>query len=259
VPPRPHPIVLIALAVACFVVAFLVAPRKALPSEGPRAALAGVGEAAPGSAPQATWRWPLRGRVIGAFRLTPHAPFARGQRRGIDVAASAGTQVRAACPGRVTFAGPLPHGGLAVTVRCGALVATYLRLGDLAVRRGSDAAVGERLGTLGPDGRLRLGARRAGDRRGYIDPLTLLREPDPTATPTLGPAPRPRPPRPAPVPPPTRPRPAPSLGRTEPRSLPWPAYPALALIATALPLGGLVHGRRRRRASTATAAVHEGP
>ena len=277
-PPRPHPVILIALAVACFVVAFLVAPRRASPSN-PRTALSAAGSVPPArapddgarsapparapvdgslSSPRATWRWPLRGRVVGAFRLMPHAPFARGQRRGIDVAASPGTAVRAACPGRVTFAGPLPRAGLAVTVRCGALVATYLRLGELAVRRGSKAAVGERLGTLGPDGRLRLGARRAGDRRDYVDPLALLREPAPTAPPALGPAPRPRPPRAAPIPP-SRPRPAPPLGRPEPRHLPWPAYPALALIATALPVGSLVHHRRRRRATNAVAAAHEGP
>jgi murein DD-endopeptidase MepM/ murein hydrolase activator NlpD len=265
VPPRPHPVVLVALAVACFVVAFLVAPRRALPStsHGARSATPGqalaadaVRSASPAraaavrspSSPRATWRWPLRSRVVGAFRLTPRAPFARGQRRGIDLAASPGTPVRAACAGRVTFAGPLPHDGLAVTVRCGSFVATYLRLGELAVRRGSKVAVGERLGALGADGRLRLGARRADDRRGYVDPLTLLRERTPTAPPALGPAPRPRRPRPAPIPP-ARPRPAPPLARTEPRHLPWPAYPALALIATALPLGGLAHRRRRRRAA----------
>jgi murein DD-endopeptidase MepM/ murein hydrolase activator NlpD len=287
VPPRPHPIVLIALAVACFVVAFLVAPRRALPSSAhgavapaaaarppvdgarspspPRAAAVRrppsprAAAVRPPSSPRAAWRWPLSGHVVGAFRLTPYAPFARAQRRGIDVAASPGTPVRAACPGRVTFAGPLPHGGLAVTVRCGALVATYLRLGELAVRRGSKAEVGERLGTLGPDGRLRLGARRARDRRGYVDPLDLLRDPAPTAPPTLGPAPRPRRPPSAAVPQPARPRPAPPLARTEPRSLPWPAYPAVALIATALPLGSLVHRRRRRHATTAAAAVNEGP
>jgi Peptidase family M23 len=278
--------------VACFVVAFLVAPRKALPSTSPGVAAYAVGSASPSrapadgahsapparapvayavgsatpgrapvirspSSPRATWRWPLRGRVVGAFRLTPQAPFARGQRRGIDVAAAPGATVRAACPGRVTFAGPLPHAGLAVTVRCGSLVATYLRLGELAVLRGARAAVGQRLGALGHNGRLRLGARRAGDRRGYVDPLDLLREPTPTAPPTLGPAPRPRLPRPAPIPP-ARPRSAPPPARAEPRSLPWPAYPALALVATALPVGSLVHRRRRRRATTA-AAAHKGP
>jgi Peptidase family M23 len=245
VPPRPHPLVLVVLAVACFVIAFLVAPRRALPSGGRSAAAA-------------TWRWPLHGRVVGSFRLTPRAPFARGQRRGIDVAAPAGTPVHAACPGRVSFAGALPHEGLAVTVRCGPLVATYLRLGRLDVRRGAHVAIGERLGALGQAGRLRLGARRAGDRRGYVDPLTLLHEPKPAAPPTLGPAPRPRAPRAAPIPP-GRPEPTPSRADPEARRLPWPAYPAIALIATALPVGGLVHRRRRRRATTAAAAVHEGP
>jgi Peptidase family M23 len=248
VPPRPHPIILVALAVACFVVAFLVAPRRALPSTA-------HGARSP-SPPHATWRWPLRGRVVGAFRLTPRAPFARGQRRGIDIAASPGAPVRAACPGRVTFAGPLPHNGMAVTVRCGSLVATYLDLDGVAVRRSTHAAVGQRLGAVGPGGRLRLGARRAGDRRGYVDPLTLLRDPRPTAPPALGTAPRPRRPRPAPVPiPAPHPASAPAPGAR--RHLPWPAYPALALIATALPVGSLVH-RRRGRVATAV-ATREGP
>ena len=59
-----------------------------------------------GAAGAAGWRWPLRGPVVGAFHVWPHAPFARGQRRGIDVSARPGAAVRAACPGRVTFGGP---------------------------------------------------------------------------------------------------------------------------------------------------------
>jgi Peptidase family M23 len=271
VPPRPHPVILVALAVACFVVAFLVAPRRALPhgwegaapSAGAPAAAAPHPAAAPHAAPgpaavHAAWRWPLRGAVVGRFRLTPNAPFARGQRRGIDVAAASGTPVHAACGGRVSFAGALPHQGFAVTVRCGALVATYLHLGRLAVRRGARASTGQRLGTLGPSGSLRLGARRAGDRRGYVDPLALLRDPRPTVPPTLGPAPHPRRPRPLPIPP-ARPRPIPAPAPAKPRHLPWPAYPAVALIATALPLGSLVHHRRRRHHATPAAAAHEGP
>jgi Peptidase family M23 len=221
---------------------------------------------------RATWRWPLRGPAVGDFRVTPRAPYARGQRRGIDVAAPPGSEVRAACPGRVTFTGALPRLGLAVSVRCGALVATYLRLGRVAVRRGTIVGLGQPLGTLGPAGALRLGARRAADRRGYVDPLTLLRDRD-GSPPALGPAPRARlpriarPPRPGarplPLGPSVRLRAAapfpaqPRFARTptrDPHRLPWPAYPALALIATALPIGGLVHRRRRRATAAAVAA-----
>jgi murein DD-endopeptidase MepM/ murein hydrolase activator NlpD len=225
--PRPHPVILASLVLGCVFVMALVMPRGA----------AGAG-----------WRWPLRGPVVGAFHLSPGAPFARGQRRGIDVSAPPGSVVRAACAGRVSFAGPVPRRGLAVSVRCGALVATYLGLGRLAVRSGSLLAAGQGLGTLGPAGRLRLGARRAGDRRGYLDPLTLLTG-DRPAPPRLGPAPRVRSLRPARPLPAARPpafAPAPAVAA---RRLPWPAYPALALVASALPVGGLVRRGRRRRAS----------
>ncbi|HEX7298441.1 MAG TPA: M23 family metallopeptidase [Solirubrobacteraceae bacterium] len=277
-PPRSLVVVLAALALAT-ALATLVAPPPAWPSSrrgatiGAPSALAprpawprsrrGATIGAPSSplAAPAAWRWPLRGRVVGAFRLTPRAPFAAGQRRGIDVSGPPGTAVRAACRGRVTFAGPVPRQGLAVTVRCGALVATYLRLGRLSVRAGARVAAGKRLGDLGASGRLRLGARRAADRRGYLDPLLLLRDPATSAPPLLGPAPRARRARRAPPPEALAHAPhRPALGSADsPRHLPWPAYPAIALIATALPVGGLVRRRRLRRVATPAAAAHEGP
>jgi murein DD-endopeptidase MepM/ murein hydrolase activator NlpD len=237
-PPRPHPLVLASLAFACAVVMALVLPHHAAGATG--------------------WRWPLRGRVVGAFHVLPRAPFARGQRRGIDLSASPGAVVGAACPGRVTFTGALPHRGLAVAVRCGSLMATYLGLGRLTARTGSRVARGDTLGTLGAPGRLRLGARRASDRDGYVDPLLLLVDGVPPLSP-LGPAPRARrhplpPTRPAPRPiaPATPPAPG---SATAPRRLPWPAYPALALVASALPLGGLLHRRRWRAHAPAAAAA----
>ena len=229
--------------------------------------LPGVLAHAASSSPGETWRWPLRGPVASSFRLTPGAPYARGQRRGIDIRAAPGTRVLAACPGRATFAGALPRFGLAVSVRCGALVATYLRLGRVEVRRGASVAVGRSLGTLGSAGALRLGARRASDRRGYVDPLLLLRDPSPRA-PHAAPTPRPRHPRAPVAARPAQPRvaplaappPAPApLPHVAPGGLPLPAYPALALIASALPLGGLAHRRRRRHArSLASVAERAG-
>jgi hypothetical protein len=248
VPPRPHPIVLAALVVGCVLVALLMLPGGLAHARG-----------GPPARVRADWRWPLHGPVVGGFHVMPLAPYARGQRRGIDVAATPGSEVRAACGGRVTFTGALPRLGRAISVRCGALVATYLRLARVVVHRGAVVARGQALGALGRAGVLRLGARRAADRRGYLDPLTLLRDPEPPM-PNLGPPPRARQPRtPLAVRPrtralPARPRALPAGRPADPERLPWPAYPALALIATALPLGGAVHRRRQRR-ETAAAPV----
>src|SRR5689334_23314744 len=99
------------------------------------------------------WRWPVQGEVVGGFRYAPRHPFAAGGRRGVDIAAAPGAVVRSACAGRVTYAGPVPGRGLGVTVRCGALVATHLGLGRLAVRRGAAVGPGRGLGTVGRSGR----------------------------------------------------------------------------------------------------------
>ena len=245
-PVRPHPVILAALALAVAALALMVVPAPALPAarEGPARAPA--------------WRWPARGPLVGAFHLRPARPFAAGQRRGIDLAVRPGALVRAACSGRVTYAGVVPRRGLGVSVRCGALVATHLGLGRVAVRRGALVAAGDDLGAVGPGGRLRLGARRAGRRFAYLDPLTLLRAPRRVTPPVLGRGPRARrlpfgaqPPRT--VLPVLRPPPA-----AGPRAVPWPAYPAAALVACGLPLGSLVHRRRRARALARVEAARAG-
>jgi hypothetical protein len=271
-------------------VALLLLPGASAHAAGPARAHAAPparAQAGPPTRLRADWRWPLHGPLVGHFRLTPRVPYAGGQRRGIDVVAPPGTAVRAACAGRVTFTGSLPRFGRAVSMRCGALIATYLRLARVQVARGAIIAPGQPLGTLGAAGVLRLGARRATDRRAYLDPLTLLRDPDPRL-PDLGPAPRSRrpgverpqrprlpaarppvvaphaltprppaapasPPRAAPTPPP---RLVPAPRRAVPHRLPWPAYPALALIATALPVGGVVRLRRRGRHAVGAATAH---
>jgi murein DD-endopeptidase MepM/ murein hydrolase activator NlpD len=222
-----------------------------------------------------SWRRPVEGPVLRPFTLSVDR-FARGQHRGIDLGAPLGAAVRAACGGRVRFAGRVPGGGRTVSVGCGRLVATYQHLGDDVVRRGQMLVAGAAVGTVGRSGRpsdprphLHLGAREAASGR-YVDPLTLLgrvpRAPPPfrfapRRPVPLGPAPRPALRRPVPFGPAPRPalrrpvlRPAaPVRLAPVPRGTPAPERPlvvwiGLALVGLGLPLGGLVVRRRRRAA-----------
>ena len=218
----------------------------------------------------AVWRWPLRGEVLTPFHLGPN-PFAPGQHRGIDIAAAAGAPVHSVCAGRVSFAGRIPRRGRAVTVLCGPLVATYLELGSVAVRRDQAVGSGAPIGTVAAS-HLQLGARRAGERHGYVDPLTLL---GPGRSPPVGAAPSRRPPRgvtPRVPPPrgvphraprlrgvprvPAPPRGLPALApppravrrrapESAPSSVPLPAWLGLALFAAGTPVGAVVRRRRR--------------
>jgi hypothetical protein len=225
-----------------------------------------------------SWQRPVDGPVLRAFTLGAD-PYARGQHRGVDLGAAPGTLVRDACAGRVGFTGRVPGGGRTVSVRCGEIVATYQQLGTIAVRFGQRIARGAPVGLVGRSGdprtrraHLHLGAREAATGR-YVDPLTLLRG-APPAVPLLPPAGPTRPwvvaPRRAPVP--VLPRgvplgraPAPVLPRGVPLgrapapvlprvvapgpslTLPWVVWVGLASIGLAVPVGGIVGIRRRRR------------
>ena len=221
--------------------------------------------AAPGAAaatPGRHWRAPVPGPVVGAFRFDAGDPYRAGQRRGIDLAAPRGAPVRSACAGVVTAAGRVPGRGLGVTVRCGELAATHLGLAGVRVRRGRLVVAGARLGTaLGPV--VRLGARRAGRRHGYVDPAGLLGglgpgPPPPVLAPPRGRRP-PAKPRRTPL---TRSGAATPSRRPAPRAVPRPpplAWLGAALLAVALPVGGVVrrgarHRRRTRAAGPATGA-----
>jgi hypothetical protein len=193
------------------------------------------------------WLWPVHGKVVERFRLGPD-PFVRGQHRGIDIAAPAGTAVRAACSGRVAFAGAVGTAGRTVSVRCGELTATYLHLSSIAVRSGARVGAGERVGAVGTSGRpsragahLHFGVRRTGRRWAYVDPLSLL------------PRRRPLPPGPAPLPRRVRRPPGPPLlPRREPLpEVPWRVPVAVwlgaGLLAVGAPGAAVRRARRRRR------------
>jgi hypothetical protein len=219
------------------------------------------GHAAVASSPHDRWRQPLPGVAVArTFSFDPAAPYARGRRRGIDLRARPGTAVLAACAGTVTHAGRVPRWGPGVTLRCGGLVATELGLGGApSVRRGAAVRAGAVLGRLGPRGVLRLGARRAGARHGYLDPLALLGGEAPSPAPPAVAPPPPRGPR-APVPlrprPPRRP-PAPTRAADPaPTRLPWPIWVGLGLLAAGAGGGSVARRRRRRRPVTGPAVAH---
>jgi hypothetical protein len=117
----------------------------------------------------------VKDAVAVPFSFDRGSPYRQGARRGIDFASPRGTLVRAACGGVVQWAGRVPRGGFGVTVRCGALLATHIGVDAAIVREGIRVDAGAVLGRVGPRGVLRLGARRVGDRHGYVDPAALLR------------------------------------------------------------------------------------
>jgi hypothetical protein len=203
------------------------------------------------------WRPPLTGATVRAgFSFDPAAPYARGARRGVDLRGTPGAPVRAVCAGTVAYAGRVPAWGPGVSIRCGGgLVATELGLGaGLAVRRGGHATAGALLGRLGSRGVLRLGARRAASRHGYVDPLALLGADPPAAgAPVVAPPAAPLRERPRPAAPHAF---SPPAAGPVPVTLPWPAWAGLGLLAVGAGGGAVARRRRRRPSATRIALGH---
>jgi hypothetical protein len=190
------------------------------------------------AAAAASWRAPVRGHVIRGFDYSRRAPFARGSRRGTDFAARRGDRVVAPCSGAITFTGGVPRFGPALTIRCGALVATLL--GVRATRRRA-VARGREVGRA--TGVLRLGARRVADRFGYVDPLSLIATERPHGLP-IGGAPLSSRPVRAPI------RSRPQARAPEPVALPWTAWAGLGLLGSLLVPWAVSTSRRRSTTST---------
>jgi len=107
-----------------------------------------LGPSAAGQARAAgDWSWPVVGPVIRGFD-PPDTPFGSGH-RGIDIAASVGTPVRAAEAGVVTFAGPV-GGRLFLTIDHGwGLESRYSFLSALSARRGDAVSQGQMVARSG--------------------------------------------------------------------------------------------------------------
>lgn len=177
------------------------------------------------------WLRPVPGPVVAPFSFSVADPYEAGRRRGIVLAAAPGERVRAACSGRVVFAGPVGRSGPTISVQCGALRATYQGIADVGVEAGQTVRRGEPIAAAA--GPLHLGAR-AGQNR-YLDPATLLAG----SAPPLGPAPPGRARRPPPpVLPRAVPRPRPRASPSAPSPAPILAWVGLAALLVALgPLG----------------------
>ena len=98
------------------------------------------------------WSWPADGDVLRPFALGGDA-YAAGQHRGVDVAGSEGSAVRAPASGTVTFAGSLPTYGRGVTIATAdGYAVTLVHLGSIGVAKGDAVAEGASIGAMGWSG-----------------------------------------------------------------------------------------------------------
>jgi murein DD-endopeptidase MepM/ murein hydrolase activator NlpD len=120
-----------------------------------RARAVGTGLAtptAPTSAPKATWRWPLAGRLLLGYGFVDMPWLGEWTfHDGLDLAAPVGATVRAAVTGVVLQVRDDPLLGPEVVERSvDGVAVTYAGLGRVAVRPGQSVAAGQPLGTVGP-------------------------------------------------------------------------------------------------------------
>src|SRR5829696_6377259 len=101
----------------------------------------------------AAWTWPVDGLVVRPFHFDPDDPLVPGQHRGLDIAATSASVVRAPAAGEVTFVGSVASNGLTITIRTASGYAvTLTHLGTTAVGRNATVAEGDAVGVVGPSG-----------------------------------------------------------------------------------------------------------
>lgn len=173
-PPRPAP----GAAAVTVAAAGRAAPAAGAPDAARRAsdALRSVPDPV---VPALARHWPVgvRPAVLRGWE-PPSTPYGPGH-RGVDLAAAAGTPVRAVAAGRVSFAGAVAGRGVVSLELAGTgdppLRTTYAPI-DAAVKEGDEVAAGEVLGTVQPAGSHCTGCLHWGLLRGdvYLNPLSLL-------------------------------------------------------------------------------------
>ena len=150
-------------------------PRKgARPAKARPEPAATADDSAADTPPAPKFGWPLLGAVRRGYapRGTPN------YHDGIDIAAPAGTPVRAAAAGTVRFAGnePQDYGRLVVIEHKGGWQSAYGFLGRIAVKKGEEVKAGAHIGLVGHSGEakgdeLHFELRQANK---AVDPLAVL-------------------------------------------------------------------------------------
>ena len=124
--------------------------------------------------------WPVRGQVTGGFGKTKHPEFATEVfRKGIDIEAPIGEEIRAVEKGRVVFAERFSGYGKMVIIDHGErYFSVYAHLSEILKKTGDAVKRGETLGTVGDSdslagSRLYFEMRKDGK---SIDPLPWFRK-----------------------------------------------------------------------------------
>jgi len=124
--------------------------------------------------------WPVRGQVTGGFGKTKHPEFATEVfRKGIDIEAPIGEEIRAVEKGRVIFAERFSGYGKMVIIDHGErYFSVYAHLSEILKKTGDAVKRGETLGTVGDSdslagSRLYFEMRKDGK---SIDPLPWFRK-----------------------------------------------------------------------------------
>ena len=118
-----------------------------------------------------TWRWPLKGAVIGKFS------GAQGLNKGIDIKAKKGDKVSAAAGGTVVYAGSglRGYGKLVIIKHSDMFLSAYGHNSRLQVKEGSVVSAGQHIANAGSSGtdttKLHFEIRRDGK---PVNPLSYL-------------------------------------------------------------------------------------
>ena len=98
------------------------------------------------SAAPSSLQWPARGEII--------AQFNGSSSKGIDIAGSAGTPVKAAAAGRVSYVGEgiRGYGKLVLITHTGGMLTAYAHNSQISVREGQQVSAGQTIATMGSSG-----------------------------------------------------------------------------------------------------------